>query len=277
MDEENLYRLRLKSHGDEEEDEVSNKNVFVYDDKAIDELMEEERYYEDERNRYIDNWIPPFSEEVTCSLDPFCEIKSIRSSLNRSILRIERYFPHIQCRNLQSIDAFFNLKKTTLKARENLMNIQDDSQKIELTVEQKDFLRILPIIEDDIKEIGDLMRHLHTLLLKEGLLVKRVRRRPSFNKRRKLLEQSTNTEDFKEVSSSTYLDLNVSLPSRPLMDISVFHERQRRKDSERHEMESEEESTLEREARMELSFDMFDDHLFYTDDSIYKEKFGSSF
>ena len=42
-------------------------------------------------------------------------------------------------------------------------------------------------------------------------------------------------------------------------------------------MESEEESTLEREARMELSFDMFDDHLFYTDDSIYKEKFGSSF
>lgn len=238
------------------DDNVDNNNSCNRNEE------DEELLWEKERRDAFNKWVAPFSEEATCGLDPFDEIRTIRSTLNSHIFRIERHFPYIRCRNLQDIDSFFTFKKTILEAKAKLSVPNGQSSAIELTEDQKHLLPHLPFIETDMKEIGNLMRRLHALLLKEGLLVKKVRRRLSRKKKRKLSEGSQAIEESIEAdSASSNLDLNVSLPPRPLLEPRKVLRAQEVDDSESEAGEEETENYFE----------------FDSDKWLYQQKFGYSF
>jgi hypothetical protein len=198
---------------DTEEDFAEDLEYFEGDSE---DYFDSEKYYHEEHQRLFQEWDKPFSEEAICGLDPFVEIRMMRSSLNSEIFNLERFYPFIRCRNLKDVDSFYVLRKSTLEAndlrfKEMISNPEKPPVLPQLSPDQKIFLLHLHALDMAIKRIGGFMRRLHVALLKEGLLVKRVRRKRKHTKA--LMEDSSINE---EVIDPNYLDLNVRLPDRPL-------------------------------------------------------------
>lgn len=157
----------------------------------------------------------PFTHESVCSLDPYYDIKDLRNKLNHTIFFLENLFPFLRVRNLVEVDAFYALKKNCLKLPQQSWSTQ-----------QAIIMNNISLIEETVKEIGDNMRKLHSLLLEGGFIVK-----PTRQKRKRSKSKATqSTFDMLNVPVPEFIvpipSLDSIIPQEPdpIQDMEIDHD-----------------------------------------------------